>query len=402
MKPESFNPRLETLEERTLMSTCHVARLSDTGNGKGFRGDLRYCINKANAEPGPDVIDFTVTGTVKLTEALPDLASEISIQGPGAEALSIKRSTNGSYRIFTVSPSATVQVADITISSGSAGENLGGKGGGIFNDGVLTIERSVIANNSAAFNGPAKGGGIYNAGSLTIISSSIEKNIVDTIGSAIYGGGVYNTGSLWVYDSTFSNNAVYYIGDGSAIHNLGEMTVLNSTISGNKTDSGSAIAARGNLNVISHSTITANTGVGQFAGGGLTAYASTFMRNTIVAGNPDWDVHGFLLSSSYNLIGDASSGSGYGTTDILDVAPMLGTLSDNGGPALTHALLPGSPAIDAGDNTGAPEWDQRGPGFPRIVNGTIDIGAFEVQATLLRPVTDPLALLITANLADDD
>jgi hypothetical protein len=64
---------------------------------------------------------------------------------------------------------------------------------------------------------------------------------------------------------------------------------------------------------------------------------------------------------------------------LINLDPMLGPLQDNGGPTPTMALLPGSPAVDAGDNTGAPDFDQRGPGFPRIVGGTIDIGAFEVQ-----------------------
>jgi hypothetical protein len=69
-------------------------------------------------------------------------------------------------------------------------------------------------------------------------------------------------------------------------------------------------------------------------------------------------------------------------TDLLDVDPKLGPLQDNGGPTQTHALLEGSPAIDAGDNTDAPEFDQRGEGFPRIdpVTGIIDIGAFEFQS----------------------
>src|SRR5262249_10507440 len=68
-------------------------------------------------------------------------------------------------------------------------------------------------------------------------------------------------------------------------------------------------------------------------------------------------------------------------TDLLNVAPKLGPLAKNGGPTPTMALLPDSPAIDAGDNTDAPEWDQRGPGFTRIVNGTIDIGSFGVQGS---------------------
>ncbi len=81
---------------------------------------------------------------------------------------------------------------------------------------------------------------------------------------------------------------------------------------------------------------------------------------------------------------------------------MLGPLADNGGPTLTHALLPGSPAIDAGDNTDAPEWDQRGPGFPRIVNGTIDIGAFEVQNTAASKYDSQLTFLSTAVFDSED
>jgi hypothetical protein len=87
--------------------------------------------------------------------------------------------------------------------------------------------------------------------------------------------------------------------------------------------------------------------------------------------------HGHL---GHNLVGNSQGGSGYDTTDLLDVDPLLGPLQNNGGLTKTMALLPGSPAIDAGDNTNAPEWDQRGPGYPRIVNGVIDIGAFEVQS----------------------
>jgi hypothetical protein len=72
--------------------------------------------------------------------------------------------------------------------------------------------------------------------------------------------------------------------------------------------------------------------------------------------------------------------NGANDTDLQDIEPLLGPLQNNGGLTQTMALLPGSPAIDAGDNDDAPLYDQRGPGFDRIVNGIIDIGAFEVQA----------------------
>jgi hypothetical protein len=116
--------------------------------------------------------------------------------------------------------------------------------------------------------------------------------------------------------------------------------------------------------------------------------AETTLKNTIVAlnmsasgGGPDF--YGTAISQGHNLIGDGSDllglthdvlGDQVGTS-VAPIDPMLGLLQDNGGPTFTHALLAGSPAIDAGDNDGAPFLDQRGA--PRIQNSTIDIGAFE-------------------------
>jgi hypothetical protein len=118
--------------------------------------------------------------------------------------------------------------------------------------------------------------------------------------------------------------------------------------------------------------------------GGIWGGYNVAMQNTVVAKNTSGkfaDVYMTLTSSGYNLVGDSSGGSGFGPTDLLDIDPQLGPLQDNGGQSGTMALLPGSPGIDSGNNLNAPEWDQRGPGYPRIVNGTIDRGAFEVQST---------------------
>jgi hypothetical protein len=122
---------------------------------------------------------------------------------------------------------------------------------------------------------------------------------------------------------------------------------------------------------------------------------SPVLHDTLIAGNFQGatgttrdDVSGPLdPSGDYNLIGDGTGMTGLsngvngnlvGSADN-PIDPQLGPLDDNGGPTLTHALLSGSPAIDAGNNAYATDWDQRGPGYPRIVNGIIDIGAFEVQ-----------------------
>jgi len=90
---------------------------------------------------------------------------------------------------------------------------------------------------------------------------------------------------------------------------------------------------------------------------------------------------GTVTSLGYNLSSDDGGGLLTGPGDQINTDPMLGPLQDNGGPTLTHALLPGSPAIDAGDPnlTPPPFYDQRGPDFYRLRNDRIDIGSFEVQ-----------------------
>jgi hypothetical protein len=107
---------------------------------------------------------------------------------------------------------------------------------------------------------------------------------------------------------------------------------------------------------------------------------------------------GTVTSLGYNLSSDDASGFLNQTSDQNSTDPMLGPLQDNGGPTFTHALLTGSPAINAGDPNFNPNnfnppmlYDQRGTGFARVVNNRIDIGAFEVQAaTYAAQVQQPI------------
>ncbi len=145
--------RLEPLEERRLLSTCHVTRLSDNGVGKGFRGDLRYCINKVNTEPGPDAIDFTMQGeTIYLNSALPDLSTDIEILGPGKDRLWIAR--NGTpqsgplLRIFKIAAGAKVQISGLSMLNGKT-SGADADGAGIYNAGDLTIRDSLVGLGSA-------------------------------------------------------------------------------------------------------------------------------------------------------------------------------------------------------------------------------------------------------------
>src|SRR5439155_14060511 len=121
-------------------------------------------------------------------------------------------------------------------------------------------------------------------------------------------------------------------------------------------------------------------------GGGIVLIGPLQIGNTILnRGDSGENIRAFgvvtVTSLGYNLSSDDAAGFLTGPGDQINTDPVLGPLQENGGPTFTYALLPGSPAIDAGDPsfTPPPFFDQRGPGFDRVVNGRIDIGSFEVQ-----------------------
>src|SRR5207244_9812992 len=144
------------------------------------------------------------------------------------------------------------------------------------------------------------------------------------------------------------------------VPDLARLTITNSTISDN-----SATANGGGIY---------NQGNAQFQIGSTVLNAGSSGENIFNGGQ--------ATSLGYNLSSDDGAGILTGTGDQINTDPMLGPLQDNGGPTFTHALLPGSPAIDAGDPSFAPppSFDQRGPGFDRVVDGRIDKGSFEVQS----------------------
>jgi hypothetical protein len=412
--PPSFRPYLEALETRNRLSVCTVDRLTDnntTGGGEGGNGmgDLRWCAIESLFQA--DSINFSVTGTINLAAVLPTLTRSVSIDGPGADLMTVRRDTGGGYRIFSVPSGVTADISGLTIANGNTTDS---GGAGVLNAGILTISNSIISGNTASLGGT--GGGISNSGTLTVTNSTVSKN------SAGIGGGIANGGTLTISDSTIAGNVADISLAGGIINN-GTTTVTNSSITGNSASVGAGIynlSTSGSLTV-TNSTLAGNTAASQgggvfnnlgalavsnstiaansagFSGGGIYFSSAMAARNTIIAtntapGGPD--VYGKLGSQGYNLIGNPQDMTGWVDTDLLHVDPLLGPLQDNGGPTLTMALLDGSPAIDAGDNTGAPDWDQRGEGFPRIVNDIIDIGAFEVQpapVTLFYGDTAPLA-----------
>ena len=279
--------------------------------------------------------------------------------------------------------SATMSLTGSTIDRNAAAYNGfpfgGGEGGGIYNDvGTVTITNSVVSNNSAGVSVEfpvGTGGGISNYGTLTITNSTITSNQVELIG-----GGIANAGPLTITNSTIIGNSANAQHDGQPYGRgggiSGSVTLTNSTLSGNYANlSGGGINGGGS---IANSTISGNNG------GGIVVTGPLEIRNTILKAGAGANISnqgGTVTSHGYNVCSDNGGGFLNGPGDQINTDPMLGPLQDNGGATLTHALLPGSPAINAGDPNFAPPpfYDQRDSPFVRVFNGRIDVGAFEVQ-----------------------
>jgi len=314
----------------------------------------------------------------------------------------------------------------------SSNTTLGVKGGGIYaRSSLAVIDSSITSNRAYSAHEYAYGGGIYSQGSLTIINSTVSGNtaaapeswgqgagaevgsIFHTAGGAFVakysqisgntatggngglGGGLYTTGNVIIQNSTISANQAD-IGAGldliEGANTDYPWTIANSTISGNHAN----VATGGILNGgypmrIGNSTIAFNTDVNtnQKYGAGLRIGSSTNveLQSTIIAGNTtdlgsgpvEDDVYGedtSTLSGANNMIG-LSLVTPPGDTVSGD--PLLQPLHFNGGDTPTHALLPESPAVSAGNNTAGVSFDQRGPGFPRQIGLNVDIGAFELD-----------------------
>lgn len=360
-----------------IADTITVINTNDSGNGS-----LRQAI--ANANDG-DTIEFdsSLNGqTITLTSGELPIDKSIVISGPGANLLGISRAQNATaFRIFHVMPNRSVTIQGLTISNGLAQFD---SGGGILNErSELSLIDCRIDENVTQ----ASGGGICNCFSgstLTIESSTLTSNFAGD-----YGGAISNSGTLTITDSTLSGNTGEFTG--GAIINDGALSVSNSTVSGNWTQlHGGGIANISGQNTILNSTLTGNSGT--TAGAIYNRLAALEMKNTILnAGKSGPNILndlGTVTSHGFNLSSDDAGGLLIGPGDQINTDPLLGTLQDNGGPTFTHASLPGSPVIDAGDPkfTPPPVHDQRGPGFNRVVNGRIDIGSFEVQS---KPTATP-------------
>jgi CSLREA domain-containing protein len=367
-----------------------------------------------------DTITFDVSGTIPLTAQL-----EVAAGGPleidGGETITM--SGGGSVRVMSINTGAEVTFENLSIVDGYAS----GDGGGIYNNGTLTISNSSLSGNSVSqVGGLSGGGGIYNRGTLTIAKSTLSINHAES-----GGGGIYNSfGVLFITDSSLSGNNVVFNG-GAIMNDNATMTIVNSTISDNSAHRGGGINNYNSASaLITNSTLSGNDAFGADGnGGGIRNYfdSTLTLSNSTLSGNSANGDGGGIFSdftsltmTSGSIIANSPSGGncsgaitdGGFNIDSEDTCnfdpangsqpntqPLLGTLQDNGGPTLTHSLLYGSPAIDTGDLVDCPGTDQRGVSRPQDGDGdgdaVCDVGSFEsngVPATPT-PTATPAACL---------
>ncbi len=446
-----------------------VTRADDVSDANDFQTSLREAITYATTLSGTQTITFSnaaadgavnfhdgTARSITLTGSLLTVSTALNITGPGANFLTLQRTT-GSTRVLNFSEFLPRTLTGLTISS------PGLTSGGIsLTNGNLTLNQCVITNNGIE-NASAGAGISARGGSLTLNGCTLTNN------SALRGGGVWafscdvtlndctisgNTatsptsggGGLYIDQSTFSLNRCSLSGNvasfnGGGIHIFGNSSVgtfTNCTLSGNTATingggiyevSGANITLNdctlngnrattgtgGGLNIsaaattlrqctisgnaansngggafftssstvnLSQCTISGNTTTNVNGGGIGVAGGTNFSISNCILGNSNGYDLSFVASSpnysGINLVEDGSA-NGFG---IINGDPLLGPLANNGGLTQTHALLAGSPAINAGINTAAGDLttDQRGIGFPRILNTTVDLGAIEAPA----------------------
>lgn len=302
-------------------ASIDVTNLANTGTGT-----LRAAITAAQGSSGADIINITVSGTIPLSMALPNITTEITINNTSGGVVTVSRSS-GNYSLFRVNSTGNLTIDSLTLTGG----------------------------NGTSVSGSRYGGAIYNnGGTLTVTNSTISGN------SAAWGGGILSDGSAPV------------------------TTITNSTFSGNTGSQGSAAIDSEGTTTITHTTIVnSSSKEAIYVTSGILE-----IGHSVITGSTAFQNDGELDSLGYNLIVDEDTWWDFDTSassDIFGENANLGSLADNGGLTKTHLPQSGSPLIDAGDPdiASAPTYDQRGQ--TRIQGDAIDIGSVETTAA---PVTN--------------
>ncbi len=365
-----------------IRGDLHVVGCTITGNTAGSDGGGIWAFGSDALTPNSpsfDLTNSTVSGNFSSGDG-----GGLFLRGTGQGATIVNSMISGNtatdqgggVAVYTMSANIpfALDVRGSTISGNVAGND----GGGFYLRSVdpsMRVFQSTISGNLAT----DQGGGVFlrvqyaaDATGLQFLESTVSGN------QAREGAGFFQRAGVTtsIERSTFHSNVSTGAGGGIFVEN-GSLAVVDSTISGNRGSVGGAFAERGGTAAIDNSTIAFNTGTAGVGGIDRTGGTVT-LRSTIVARNSLADLNGNGFNAEFSLIQNPGSASINHTTpnsNLFGVDPLLAPLGSFGGPTMTHALLPGSPALARGSNPRNLATDQRGS--PRFAGTGVDIGAFE-------------------------
>jgi beta-glucanase (GH16 family) len=369
------------IDQVKVQSNCSY-NITVTNTDDSGAGSLRQALGEVCFGGAVGFAPGLASKTIGLTSTELTIKQPTTIDGAAAPGLTI--SGGDTLRVFVIDPNVTAAIRNLKVAHGFGYELAGG----ILNNGTLTLDRVIVANNRVDTSGEDfwKGGaGIYSGENSTL--TVIDSTVADNTAAQSNGGGIHAffRTIVRIERSTISGNSANV---GGGLRTLGDIQIINSTISGNSTYGwmgGAFFHTDGVMHVLS-STIANNsappgTTGGAFVGTFTDANATLTLSNSLLAGNsgtqcfyaPFGSGMVTLTSLGHNLITDASCFPV--ASDLVVSDALIGPLAANGGPTPTHALLDGSPAIDAADTAACPPTDQRGVHRPQ--GRGCDIGAFE-------------------------
>ena len=357
---------------------------------------------------------------------IPILQDSLHIQGPGVNALSIESASGLANRIFKHtghSVPGAFTIKDVSIRNGIVNRVAAdAKGGCIYSKGRLYLTHAAVTGCAAyAYYAKARGGGVYAQGHIGLTYAVIANNTAYAYGGSNAEGGGTFTFDMSVQHSTISGNGAVTRsggnGDAGGLRAFGSVNIVASTIAGNLAShayGGALIKDAVGVTMIVNSTISGNSA--DTVGGMYTMQPSHLINSTIAfnqaqtggiaagfaQGSQPIELQSTLIANNgygpsatqYDLSakGTVASGSSDNLVrdprftplptaqgNIVGSCPLLAPLRFNGGPTPTHALLSTSPAINQGNNTLGAGDDQRGYARVSPINGSPDIGAYEVQ-----------------------
>lgn len=419
----------------------HVALIASTGDTIDLSALTCSTITLESGAVNIDVDDITVMGPGSNALTIDGNGADRVFHhgGTGTLALSYLTVTNGSYTALIVGAygggcvysKGSISLTGAVVSSCTAMGDAEIVGGGMLaRDSIVIVDSTVKDNQAIALTGTAGnagiGGGAVAVYEVTLEHSTVSGNSITTPLGKVYVGGVFGGGGLIAKYSTLTgNSATTGNAPGSGYYAFGGATagtapiIENCTIDNNSADAAAGMyllsTDPGYSALIRNSTISGNHAV--LAAGGIFSLGDLRLENSTVAFNVAGSakggggviVDGTNTELESNIIADNSpSGPGAaadfdgssnvtGANNLIKISgamitvppdtittdPQLGPLAANGGETRTHAISATSPAFDAGNNSASQLYDQRGPGFARVVGAAADIGAYEFDADII-------------------